>query len=260
MFLLSISKVSNPIIKFILIASFKFFYKIELSEYKKTSIQDFKHFNDFFTRELKDDARPIMIGENNIVSPVDGKVIEFGKLADKKMIQIKHSKYNLDELLNFNSKKTQTYKNGSYITIYLAPFNYHRVHMPVEGILQENTIIPGELHPVNEKALKNIPDLYSRNQRMISFFQYLDYEFSMIMVAALNVADIEKKWSNSEIANQLINIKQGEEYSRFNLGSTVILIFPEECKLQWCQSLNKNQNIQLGQLLATLNNNKKRNS
>jgi len=95
---------------------------------------------------------------------------------------------------------------------------------------------------------------------MISFFQYLDYEFSMIMVAALNVADIEKKWSNSEIANQLINIKQGEEYSRFNLGSTVILIFPEECKLQWSQSLNKNQNIQLGQLLATLNNNKKRNS
>ena len=159
----------------------------------------------------------------------------------------------MDELLNFNSKRIQAYKDGSYITIYLAPYNYHRVHMPVDGVLLENTIIPGELHPVNEKALKNIPDLYSRNQRMISFFQNSNYEFSMIMVAALNVADINKKWSNAEIARQPVSIKQGEEYSRFNLGSTVLMIFPKECKLQWRENLNKNQNIQLGQLLATLN-------
>ena len=194
-----------------------------------------------------------MTGKDNIVSPVDGKVIEFGNIEGQELIQIKNSKYNLDELLNFNSKNIQTYKNGSYITIYLAPYNYHRVHMPVDGMLLENTIIPGELHPVNEKALKSIPDLYSRNQRMISFFQNSNYEFSMIMVAALNVADINKKWSNAEIANQPVSIKQGEEYSRFNLGSTVLMIFPKECNLQWRDNLNKNQNIQLGQLLATLN-------
>ena len=194
-----------------------------------------------------------MIGKDNIVSPVDGKVIEFGDIEGQELIQIKNSKYNLDELLNFNSKRIQTYKDGSYITIYLAPYNYHRVHMPVDGVLLENTIIPGELHPVNEKALKKIPDLYSRNQRMISFFQNSNYEFSMIMVAALNVADINKKWSNEEIASQQVSIKQGEEYSRFNLGSTVLMIFPKECKLQWKENLNKNQNIQLGQLLATLN-------
>ena len=194
-----------------------------------------------------------MIGKDNIVSPVDGKVIEFGDIEGQELIQIKNSKYNLDELLNFNSKRIQTYKDGSYITIYLAPYNYHRVHMPIDGVLLENTIIPGELHPVNEKALKNIPDLYSRNQRMISFFQNSNYEFSMIMVAALNVADINKKWSNAEIASQQVSIKQGEEYSRFNLGSTVLMIFPKECKLQWRENLNKNQNIQLGQLLATLN-------
>lgn len=194
-----------------------------------------------------------MTGKDNIVSPVDGKVIEFGNIEGQELIQIKNSKYNLDELLNFNSKNIQTYKNGSYITIYLAPYNYHRVHMPVDGMLLENTIIPGELHPVNEKALKSIPDLYSRNQRMISFFQNSNYEFSMIMVAALNVADINKKWSNAEIARQPVSIKQGEEYSRFNLGSTVLMIFPKECNLQWRDNLNKNQNIQLGQLLATLN-------
>ena len=194
-----------------------------------------------------------MVGKDNIVSPVDGKVIEFGDIEGQKLIQIKNSKYNLDELLNFNSKRIQAYKDGSYITIYLAPYNYHRVHMPIDGVLLENTIIPGELHPVNEKALKNIPDLYSRNQRMISFFQNSNYEFSMIMVAALNVADINKKWSNAEIASQQVSIKQGEEYSRFNLGSTVLMIFPKECKLQWRENLNKNQNIQLGQLLATLN-------
>jgi len=194
-----------------------------------------------------------MVGKDNIVSPVDGKVIEFGDIEGQKLIQIKNSEYNLDELLNFNSKRIQAYKDGSYITIYLAPYNYHRVHMPIDGVLLENTIIPGELHPVNEKALKNIPDLYSRNQRMISFFQNSNYEFSMIMVAALNVADINKKWSNAEIASQQVSIKQGEEYSRFNLGSTVLMIFPKECKLQWRENLNKNQNIQLGQLLATLN-------
>ena len=194
-----------------------------------------------------------MAGKDNIVSPVDGKVIEFGNIEGQELIQIKNSKYNLDELLNFNSKNIQTYKNGFYITIYLAPYNYHRVHMPVDGMLLENTIIPGELHPVNEKALKSIPDLYSRNQRMVSFFQNANYEFSMIMVAALNVADINKKWSNAEIARQPVSIKQGEEYSRFNLGSTVLMIFPKECNLQWRDNLNKNQNIQLGQLLATLN-------
>ena len=194
-----------------------------------------------------------MTGKDNIVSPVDGKVIEFGNIEGQELIQIKNSKYNLNELLNFNSKNIQTYKDGSYITIYLAPYNYHRVHMPVDGMLLENTIIPGELHPVNEKALKSIPDLYSRNQRMVSFFQNANYEFSMIMVAALNVADINKKWSNAEIARQPVSIKQGEEYSRFNLGSTVLMIFPKECNLQWRDNLNKNQNIQLGQLLATLN-------
>lgn len=194
-----------------------------------------------------------MAGKDNIVSPVDGKVIEFGNIEGQELIQIKNSKYNLNELLNFNSKNIQTYKNGFYITIYLAPYNYHRVHMPVDGMLLENTIIPGELHPVNEKALKSIPDLYSRNQRMVSFFQNANYEFSMIMVAALNVADINKKWSNAEIARQPVSIKQGEEYSRFNLGSTVLMIFPKECNLQWRDNLNKNQNIQLGQLLATLN-------
>jgi len=194
-----------------------------------------------------------MAGKDNIVSPVDGKVIEFGNIEGQELIQIKNSKYNLNELLNFNSKNIQTYKDGSYITIYLAPYNYHRVHMPVDGMLLENTIIPGELHPVNEKALKSIPDLYSRNQRMVSFFQNANYELSMIMVAALNVADINKKWSNAEIARQPVSIKQGEEYSRFNLGSTVLMIFPKECNLQWRDNLNKNQNIQLGQLLATLN-------
>lgn len=194
-----------------------------------------------------------MAGKDNIVSPVDGKVIEFGNIEGQELIQIKNSKYNLNELLNFNSKNIQTYKDGSYITIYLAPYNYHRVHMPVDGMLLENTIIPGELHPVNEKALKSIPDLYSRNQRMVSFFQNANYEFSMIMVAALNVADINKKLSNAEIASQPVSIKQGEEYSRFNLGSTVLMIFPKECNLQWRDNLNKNQNIQLGQLLATLN-------
>ena len=183
----------------------------------------------------------------------NGKVLEFGNIEGQELIQIKNSKYNLNELLNFNSKNIQTYKDGSYITIYLAPYNYHRVHMPVDGMLLENTIIPGELHPVNEKALKSIPDLYSRNQRMVSFFQNANYEFSMIMVAALNVADINKKWSNAEIARQPVSIKQGEEYSRFNLGSTVLMIFPKECNLQWRDNLNKNQNIQLGQLLATLN-------
>ena len=248
-----ISRVSNPIIKVFLISLFKYIYKIKLLEYKKKSIHQFKNFNDFFTRELQDDARPIMVGKNNIVSPVDGKVIQFGEIEDHKLIQVKNSKYNLDELLNFNSKRIQTYKGGSYITIYLAPYNYHRVHMPVDGILLENTIIPGELHPVNEKALKKIPDLYSRNQRMISFFQSSYYEFSMIMVAALNVADINKRWSNAEISSQKIRIKQGNEYSRFNLGSTVLMIFPKECKLEWVEDLNKNQNIQLGELLATIN-------
>ena len=159
--ILKVSRIKARFVKNLLINFFKNRYKISLEEFARKNVNEYSSFNDFFTREFDERVRPIDQTENTIVSPVDGKVMESGRVSDGKLFQLKNMEYNLSHLLNNNPKLIEAFKNASYVTIYLAPYNYHRVHLPYQGKLLHNQIIGGMAYKVNEQALKKINALYT---------------------------------------------------------------------------------------------------
>ena len=233
-------------IKNLMIKLFMRHYQIKLNEYSRTSISEYKSFNDFFTRELSLNNRPIDESANTIISPVDGTVAEFGSIKLGKLIQVKGIDYRLDEFLKNKEDLIKIFENGFFISIYLAPYNYHRVHLPYEGTLVDSAMVPGTTHRVDQEALRTIKNLYIENQRLVSNFENNIFNFSLIMVAALNVSSmsITPKNSGSKF------YKKAEEYGRFNLGSTVVLLFPESVKLDWSTAITVGQKVKFGECIA----------
>ena len=233
-------------IKNLMIKLFMRHYQIKLNEYSRTSISEYKSFNDFFTRELSLNNRPIDESAKTIISPVDGTVAEFGSIKLGKLIQVKGIDYRLDEFLNHQEHLIKIFENGFFISIYLAPYNYHRVHLPYEGTLVDSEMVPGTTHRVDQEALRTIKNLYIENQRLVSNFENNIFNFSLIMVAALNVSSmsITPKNSGSKF------YKKAEEYGRFNLGSTVVLLFPESVKLDWSTAITVGQKVKFGECIA----------
>jgi phosphatidylserine decarboxylase len=229
-----------------MIKLFMHHYQIKLNEYSRKSINEYKSFNDFFTRELSLNNRPIDESAKTIISPVDGTVADLGSIKLGKLIQVKGIDYRLDEFLNHQEYLIKIFENGFFISIYLAPYNYHRVHLPFEGTLVDSEMVPGKTHRVDEKALRTIENLYIENQRLIRHFESNIFNFSLIMVAALNVSSmsITPKNGGSKF------YEKAEEYGRFNLGSTVVLLFPESIKLDWSTSITTGQKIKFGECIA----------
>ena len=176
---------------------------------------------------------------------MDGKIVEFGKIKEGHLIQIKNMKYKLNGLLDGNDELTKKYDNGSYISIYLAPYNYHRVHAPIEGILKQAIMVPGEMNRVDINALSNIENLYIKNQRLITELKGSVFNCIMIMVAARNVASMTYKNSNQ-------NLKKGDEIGRFNLGSTVVILLPNNTQIDWDQRVSIENNLKMGEKIAQL--------
>ena len=143
---LRVSLIEISAVKNLLIRIFIKNYEIEIDDYPRRSHDEYKHFNDFFTREINPNKRPIDSNDDGLISPVDGKIVEFGKIKEGHLIQIKSVKYKLNGLLDGNDVLTEKYDNGSYISIYLAPYNYHRIHAPIEGILKQAIMVPGEMN------------------------------------------------------------------------------------------------------------------
>ena len=143
------------------------------------------------------------------------------------------------------------YLNGYFATIYLAPNNYHRVHMPLDGTLKNSELIPGKIFSVNQNSVTKIPNLYIKNQRLMNVFEGPISPFILILVAALNVSSISPSWqSGLGESEQPIAISRGEEMGRFNLGSTVLLLFPETSQLQWSNNIEVGGNIKMGEIIA----------
>ena len=188
--------------------------------------------------------RPIDQTENTIVSPVDGKIMESGRVSDGKLFQLKNMEYNLSHLLNKNPKLIKGFKNAFYVAIYLAPYNYHRVHLPYQGKLLHNQIIGGKTYKVNEQALKKINALYTKNTRQISQFESSKVNFCMIMVGAMNVSSISITDKNKDVYNK------GEEFARFNLGSTVLMLFSGSENIKFPDHLKFGEKIILGVCIA----------
>ena len=242
---IKVSLIEIKAIKNLLIRTFLKNYQIEMDDYPRKSHLDYKHFNDFFTREIDPRKRPIDDNHNSLVSPVDGKIVEFGNIEEGRLFQIKGMHYKLYGLLDGNQKLTQNYENGSYISIYLAPYNYHRVHAPIKGDLKMANMVPGEMHRVDQNALSNIENLYIKNQRLITEFNDSLSDCIMIMVAARNVASMTHKEINQ-------NYAKGDEIGRFNLGSTVVVLLPNDVQAKWSHHVSNEKDVKMGEKIAQL--------
>ncbi len=243
-------------------------FKINLSDSLISDPKKFKTFNDFFTRQLKPGARNFPKNKNNlnnpekIISPADGVISQLGKIQAGRIFQAKKHFFNLLELLGSQNAQENydTYQNGQFMTIYLAPKDYHRVHMPLSGRLLAYRHIPGDLFSVNQITAENIPNLFARNERVCFFFEDLDKKpFILVMVGALLVASIGTSFTgiinpkkSKTISTQKLDLpllfNQGDELGFFQFGSTVIILFPEgeNLDLNFKSNLKPGSDIQCG--------------
>lgn len=242
-------------------------YKIDMSEAKYSNAEDFKTFNDFFTRELADGARTINDNNNQICYPVDGAISQQGDIVDDQLIQAKGFDYSLVSLLGGEKETAQPFIGGAFSCIYLAPKDYHRIHMPMAGTLTQMIYIPGELFSVNPLTANNVPDLFSRNERVVCVFDTAHGKMAMVLVGATIVASIETAWAGTitppagkkvfrwhypESGEQRIHLEKGEEMGRFKLGSTVITTFAPNM-VTFNPEATSGTVTRLGELYADLN-------
>ena len=246
----------HPLVKRTFIRSFAKAYNVTLDEYERDSFNAYESFNDFFTRELKDNARPIDSADNGIVSPADGVISQLGQINDHKLLQAKGREYDIGQLLA-NSADGDYFADGSFATVYLAPSNYHRVHMPFDGTLTTARYVPGTLFSVNNSTAANIPDLFARNERLVCMFDTEYGKAAVVLVGAMIVAGIESvatgKISRTEDIQETTHsmaLAKGDELGRFYLGSTAIVIMPKAAKADWQNEMAANTVVQMGQLLG----------
>lgn len=235
-------------------------YDVDMSEAEVQDISEFKTFNDFFTRALKKGARPI--AKADVVSPVDGMVSELGEIYKDAVLQAKGHYYSLEALLGGDEKDAKYFQSGDFVTIYLSPRDYHRVHMPLDGKLKKMVFVPGDLFSVNPLTAKNVDNLFARNERVVCFFENDEVgEFAVVLVGATVVASIEtvfagvvapsvgREKSIYDYSKDNIVIKKGAELGRFLLGSTVVCVFPKG-KVKFDKKFKPDTKIKMGQELA----------
>lgn len=246
----------HPLVKRAFIRSFAKAYHIHLDDYERQSLNAYESFNDFFTRELKDDARAIDSTTHGIVSPADGVISQLGQIDEHKVLQAKGRHYDIGQLLA-NSEDGSYFADGSFATVYLAPSNYHRVHMPFSGTLTQTRYVPGTLFSVNTTTVANVPDLFARNERLVCMFDTEYGKAAVVLVGAMIVAGIETvatgkitRTADIQEAEHHISLAQGDELGRFYLGSTAIVILPKAAKTDWQDSMIPNTSVQMGQLLG----------
>ena len=247
----------HPYVKRTFIRSFAKAYNISLDEYERESFNAYESFNDFFTRELKEDARLIDPTTQGIVSPADGIISQLGQIEDHKLLQAKGRHYDIGQLLA-DSEDGSYFADGSFATVYLAPSNYHRVHMPFSGTLTKTRYVPGTLFSVNNTTAANVPDLFARNERLVCMFDTQYGKAAVVMVGAMIVAGIETvatgkitRTDDIQEADHDLPLSAGEELGRFYLGSTAIVVLPKAAKADWLSTLQANSIVQMGQLLGT---------
>jgi phosphatidylserine decarboxylase len=253
--------------KKLLINAFIRRYRVDMSESLIAEHGDFKNFNAFFTRELKPGARPIAADSGAIVCPADGAVSQAGKLADNRLLQAKARFYSVRDLLGGDSRLAEMFRDGTFVTIYLSPRDYHRVHMPLSGRLQKMIYVPGKLFSVNQVTTASVANLFARNERVICLFETEIGPMAVIMVGAMIVASIETVWSGqvcpaaersrvhtTDYSNisPPITLTTGAEMGRFKLGSTAIVLFGRGA-MELNTMLATNSSVRMGQLLGICN-------
>lgn len=251
----------SPFIKNNFIPWFVKRYQVDMSLAKETNPLAYASFNDFFTRELREGARPINADANTIVCPADGAISQLGKIIDGRIFQAKNQDYSVLELLGGDQDLANEFIGGDFATVYLSPRDYHRVHMPFSGKLRCMISVPGELFSVNTVTAENIPRLFSRNERAVAIFDTNIGPMAVVMVGAMIVAGIETVWdgqiapfasreiSVSQYPYQIFNYNKGDEMGRFKLGSTAIVLFAKN-KIRWLEKFHANTPTNMGEAFA----------
>ena len=253
----ALANVSCHPVKNFLIHQFINIYDVDMSEAKALSITQYSSFNDFFTRELKSDARPIEQDTSAVVSPADGTISEVGRINQGQILQAKGIDYSVARLIG-DEHLAFKLEGGSFATIYLSPKDYHRVHLPFDGELQSLKYIPGKLFSVNQRTAENLDSLFARNERLVATFKKGDDSFVLVLVGAMIVGGIETVVTGAisrgndvkTLEFEQRNVQKGSEFGRFYLGSTAIILFPEPINMEFKPGLSCGDSVKMGECLA----------
>ena len=257
---LKATRVRTAWFKNALIRGFLRMFDVDMKDAEQTDPLRYPSFNEFFTRALRPETRPLALEAAAIASPVDGTVSECGGIDGDLLLQAKGKLYTLADLLA-RQPWARRFEGGSFATIYLAPFNYHRIHMPLRGQLQETWYVPGRLFSVNALTARVVPRLFARNERIVTLFDTQAGAFALIMVGALNVGSMATVWAGdiapaarrviTRLPPQALTLEKGAEVGRFNMGSTVILLF-EPKRARWLTGLRAGLDVRLGETIGVL--------
>jgi phosphatidylserine decarboxylase len=254
-----------PAFKNTLIRLFVRGFRPDMTDAVETDPTAYASFNEFFTRALRADTRPIDRDPRAIVSPVDGTVSEAGALTADRLLQAKGHEYTLRALLAGSANWERTFAGGSFATIYLAPYNYHRIHMALPGELRQAFYVPGRLFSVNRTTARLVPGLFARNERVFCGFDAGGMPWGIVLVGALNVGSMATLWHGDvtprrhrEVTELPIDtnrapatLDKGDEMARFNMGSTIILLLPEGAT-DWAATLVAGRTLRMGERIGTL--------
>lgn len=251
----------TPWLRSLLIRSFVRFYKVDLSEVEHPEPAAWEHANAFFTRALRPGARPISAGASTVVSPADGTIEELGYATGNQLIQAKRFQYKLADFLATDDADVAHFNDGATLTIYLAPHNYHRVHMPLGGRVREMVYVPGKRWAVNKRTARAVPGLFAANERVILWCENPAGRFAVVLVGAMNVASISLAWTGEVVPGKEVtrieypadaphlSIPAGGLLGQFNLGSTVVVV-AEKNLITWDAGSIARRSVQMGEGLG----------
>ena len=258
-----LSRVEVRWLKNLLIRGFSSMYSVNIDEAELAVPEGYPCFNAFFTRSLRPGARPIDADPMQFVAPADGTIAQLGHASKGQLIQAKGIDFSAADLLG-DAQLAAELADCAYTTIYLAPYNYHRLHMPVAGRLEQTLFIPGLLYSVNARSTALVPGLYARNERLVCQFNSRAGRFAMVLVGAMNVASISTAWSGEILptADRRIQrhtypddsgplLARGAYMGHFNMGSTVVILGPQSVA-DWSTNLRVGSAIQVGTAMAQM--------
>ena len=237
-------------------------YDVDMAEAVQSDPLAYQHFNAFFTRKLKPGARQADADPATLLSPADGRISQAGVIVEGRIFQAKGQDYTAAELLGGDEAAAAPYRNGSFVTVYLSPRDYHRVHMPMKGTLRETVHVPGRIFSVAPFAVEAIPRLFARNERLVCHFDGEHGPFVVVMVGAILVSSVATVWDGLVIppyaslirrksfAGQNITLERFAEMARFNMGSTVIVLLPPGDAT--VDPLPSQQHVRVGQRIGQL--------
>ncbi|MDT8387996.1 MAG: archaetidylserine decarboxylase [Thiogranum sp.] len=260
-----LTRIEAPWFKNRFIAWFAQHYQVDWSEAEYQRPEDYRHFNEFFTRPLRAGVRPNEGDATTVINPVDASISQLGDIHQDAIFQAKGHSFGVVDLLGGDPERARPFQNGSFVTLYLSPREYHRVHMPLTGRLRETVYVPGRLFSVAPHTTRVVPGLFARNERLVALFDTDAGPMAVVLVGAINVAAIETVWSGlvtpprrstvevQPMQSQNLSFERGQEIGRFNMGSTVILLFGPD-HVDWRETLPTGQVLNMGQALGSVRN------